>query len=152
MITEPGRVVVVEDDCLWVETIQGSACASCAAEKGCGQRLVAKLGGHSSYIRVLLGGRDHRHYAIDDQVTIGIPDQIVANSSLVVYMTPLLSLVAGVLLAQYRDLPELGVIGCALAGFVIGALLVRFYSYRHRNDSRFQPFLVDQSAALSWKS
>ncbi len=152
MITEAGRVVVVEADCLWVETIQRSTCSSCAAEKGCGQGIAARFGAHSSYLRVLLEGRDANQYRVDDEVTIGIPDDVVANSSLIVYLTPLVGLIAGVLLGDGLFEVEAGVVVTALLGFAGGAALVRVYSHLRRHDRRFQPFLVDGLTPLNWQT
>lgn len=149
MITEAGRVVVVESDSLWVETIQRSACESCAAEKGCGQKLVAKLDGESAFIRVLLEGRDPSNYLIGDEVTIGIPDDVIASSSMIVYMSPLISLVAAVILADYFQLSEAVTIVLALIGFMLGASGVRLFSHHKRNDVRFQPFLVAANKSLN---
>ena len=150
MITESGRVVAVEDNCLWVETIQRSTCDSCAAEKGCGQRLAARLTGHSSFIRVLLEGRDPGLFRLEDEVTIGIPDGVVANSSLFVYLVPLLMMIAGVCLAVFAGLGEGGSMLLAVAGFAGGAVVVKLHSHRHRNDSRLQPFLVDSRTPVNW--
>lgn len=152
MITETGRVAAVGDDCLWVETIQTSTCESCAAEKGCGQRLVAKWGGKTSFIRVLLEGRDPSSYALHDSVTIAIPDDVVANGSLLVYMTPLLSMLIGLLFAQWLALPELGVIALSLSGLLLGGVAVRFHSYLRRDDRRVQPVLVDGLEPLNWSA
>ena len=55
MIRETGTVVAIEDNGVWVETIQQSACQTCVAEKGCGQRLIAKVTGNTTAIRVLPG-------------------------------------------------------------------------------------------------
>jgi len=37
MLRESGRVVAIESDAVWVETIRSSLCGSCAAKAGCGQ-------------------------------------------------------------------------------------------------------------------
>lgn len=150
MITEIGRIVAIDQECLWVETIQRSTCQSCSAEKGCGQSLVAKWGGKTSFIRVLLEGRDSTRYQLHDEVTIGIPDAVVANGSLLVYMTPLLAMVAALFAADGLGLPEGGVIALALLGLVAGGLLVRWHSYCHRNDRRVQPILLDGVEPVSW--
>lgn len=152
MITETGRVVAVENDCLWVETIRRSACDTCSAEKGCGQKLIAKMDGESSFLRVLLEGRPSSDYAIEDEVIIGIPNDIIASSSMIVYLTPLFFLIAGVVLAEQFGTSELSSILLGIASFAVGAAVVRLYSYYKRNDSRFQPFLVDGAAPLEWDS
>ena len=77
MISETGRIVAIETDGLWVETIQRSTCGSCAAEKGCGQSLMARLMGHTSYLWVLLEGRDPADYRIDQEIQIGDRKSVV---------------------------------------------------------------------------
>ncbi len=152
MITETGRIVAIDPDCLWVETIQRSTCESCAAEKGCGQSMVAKWGGPTSFIRVLLEGRDPSSYRLYDSVTVGIPEEVIARGSMLVYLTPLLGLLAGVLLAEWLAGGEGVVMSLAALGFVLGAGLVRWHSHRYRNDRRVQPVLLDGEEAISWAS
>lgn len=88
MLTETGNIVAVEPEGLWVETIQRSTCGSCAARSGCGQHLLAQLTGRNSYLWVSLQGRDAGRYRIGDTITLGIPEAVVANGSLLVYLLP----------------------------------------------------------------
>lgn len=150
MITETGRIVAIDQQCLWVETIQRSTCESCSAEKGCGQSLVAKWGGKTSFIRVLLDGRDPSVYQLHEEVTVGIPEAVVANGSLLVYLTPLVGMMVAVFLAESVGLPEGGVISLAALGLLLGGAAVRWHSYRYRNDCRVQPVLVDAEAPVQW--
>lgn len=150
MITEAGRIVAIDSECLWVETIQRSTCQSCSAEKGCGQSLVAKWGGKTSFIRVLLEGRDASRYQLHDEVTIGIPDAVVANGSLLVYLTPLVGMMVALFTAEWFSLPEGGVIALSALGLLSGGLLVRWHSHRHRNDRRVQPVLLDDTEPVTW--
>lgn len=152
MITESGRVMAVEQDCLWVETIQRSTCQSCSAEKGCGQGLVSRWGNSSSFLRVLLEGRDPQDYQLHQSVTIGIPEDVVATGSMLVYLTPLLGLLAGLFLANRFLLSEWAIIAAAFMGFVLGALVIRWHSYHNRNDRRVQPTLMDDLAPVQWQS
>lgn len=150
MIKELGRVVAVDQSCLWVETIQRSTCESCAAEKGCGQSMVAKWGGKTSFIRVLLDGRDSSQFHVHDTVEIGIPEDVVARGSMLVYLTPLVAMMIGVFMAESLGLPEGGIILSALAGLLAGGGVVRWHSYRHRDDLRVQPVLIDGVAPVYW--
>ena len=150
MITETGRVVAVEQDCLWVETIQSSTCDSCSAQKGCGQSLIAKWDGNTSFIRVLLQGRDPEDYRFHDTITVGIPEQVVANGSLLVYLTPLLVMMAGLMFGHWMQLGEGANILLALLGLVAGGLLVRLHSAVHRDDERVQPVIVDDMKPVNW--
>ncbi len=156
-VTETGTVLEVEKDCLWVETIQRSTCDACSAEKGCGQRLIVKWSSADEanrrahgVLRVLLDGRPGGDYAVGDEVRIGVPDQVVVKGSLLVYLTPLLGLIAGALLGSSNDGSEGTVILAALCGFVVGAVFVRLHSYYRRHDTRVQPVLIDDVTPLQW--
>ena len=151
MITETGRIVAIENDSLWVETIQRSTCQSCAAEKGCGQGLVARWGGHTSHLRVLLEGRDAANYALDDQDTIAVPEAIIANGSLLVYLLPLLTMLAATLSASMAAWSEGAIILCAALGLLAGGGAVRLLSRRLHNDRRVQPVLVDNWQPVQWQ-
>ncbi len=144
MIAETGRVVAVEPNGLWVETIQRSTCGSCAAQKGCGQSLLARLAGHSSYLWILLEGRDPARYRLGDEIQLGIPENVVVKGSLFVYLLPLLFMIVGSGFADYWFASEgLSVLG-AFLGLVLGGLLVRWRAQRTRFDPRLQPVLLDQ--------
>ena len=60
MLKESGKVVSIEDDGLWVETIQQSTCGSCRAKKGCGQQLLSKIGVHSANIKAVFDKNDKK--------------------------------------------------------------------------------------------
>ncbi len=146
MIIETGKVVSVEADGIWVETIQRSTCGSCAAEKGCGQSLMARLLGRTSYLRVLLEGRDPALFQPGDQVRIGIPEDVVVKGSLFVYFLPLLAMIAGAALAHREFGSEgLAILG-AVVGLLLGAAYVRWRAWLTRNDNRLQPVLMDDAA------
>lgn len=148
MILETGRIVSIEAEGVWVETIQKSACGSCKAEKGCGQSLLHKWDGHSAYIWVLLDGRDPASYRVGDEIQIGIPEEVIARASLLVYLVPVISLVAATALAQNQFAHE-GITSLAgFAGLIVGGLIVRWHSWRTRFDRDLQPVLVDDRKPL----
>lgn len=148
MILETGRIVAVEPDGLWVETIRRSTCNSCRAEQGCGQSMMAKLSGHTSYLRVLLQGRDPTRYQLGEEIQIGVPEDVVATGSLFAYLVPLLImlLVSGAVHWQFAN--EGATILAAFTGLVGGGLLVRWRAHQTRDDSRLQPVLVDDLEPL----
>ena len=143
MIRETGRVTSICGDELWVETIQQSACQSCAAQKGCGQSLIAKVTGKTTAIRVLPGTRDLSQITMNEQVVIGIPEDVVVNGSFLTYLLPLLMMVAGVVLAGSYSGSDTVVGLSAIAGLLLGGGWVRFYSYLNRNNEEFHPVLMD---------
>ncbi len=146
MLTETGRVVAVEPDGVWVETIRQSTCGSCAARQGCGHSLMERISdGRRSFIRVLPGRVDVAECAVDDQVRISIPEEVILRGSMVVYLVPLACMLAGAALtaglaAGSQDL--MAALGAA-AGFALGIAGVRLHAWRHRQDRSLQPTLVE---------
>lgn len=149
MLIETGKIVAVEDDGLWVETIARSTCGSCAAEKGCGQSLMAKWTGHTSYLWVSLAGRDSSWYQVGASVRLGIPEQVVANGSLLVYLLPLLAMLGATVVAGAMNAGEGVSILAGLSGLIAGGALVRWHAHLTRHDSRLQPVLVDEPVAVT---
>lgn len=148
MILETGKIVSIEPEGVWVETIQRSVCGTCKAEKGCGQSLMAKWGAQASYIWVLLEGRNADEYQIGDEIQIGIPEDVVVKASMLAYVMPLLLMllttIAAHLLFNHEALTALG----ALLGLVLGGFILRWHSQRSRYDARLQPVLVDERKPL----
>lgn len=144
MISETGRIVAIESDGLWVETIQRSTCGSCAAQKGCGQSLMSRLLGHTSYLWVLLEGRDPADYRLDQEIQIGVPEAVVVKGSLFVYLTPLLAMLAGAGIAQGVWASDGLSAAGALLGLLVGGAVVRWRAHQTRYDPRLQPVLLDE--------
>ena len=145
MLTETGRVVAIEPDGLWVETIRKTTCSSCAAQTGCGHGLLSRyLAGSRGLIRVLPGTQSLDRCQVDDQVLIGIPEEIILRGSLVAYLLPVVCMVIGAVAASHwlsGDQDILAALG-GIAGLAAGFALVRWHGRRHRHDQRFQPVLV----------
>ncbi|WP_461482034.1 SoxR reducing system RseC family protein [Porticoccus sp.] len=144
MIKETGRVIALETDGLWVETIQRSACHSCALQKGCGQGVLARFAGKPAAIRVLPGDCDIRNLHPDDQVVIGIPEDVLVRGTLLIYLLPLVLLVAGAALAASVSSSDIMVACGAALGLFGGGLIARLHSMVNKNNSRVQPILLEQ--------
>lgn len=141
MIEERGHVLSVEDGAVWVETVRRSTCNSCQARAGCGQAMLQKLGSgaRQGFVRVL---SDNAH-RVGEQVVIGIPEEAVVRSSLMVYIVPLLGLFACALAAQMLfGLEEPGIILSAFFGLFAGFGAVRLYEAAGRNDPSLQPRVI----------
>jgi sigma-E factor negative regulatory protein RseC len=148
MILETGRIVAIETEGVWVETIQKSACGSCKAEKGCGQSLINKWDGHTAYIWVLLEGRNPSNYHLGDEIQIGIPEEVVAKGAMLVYMVPLIILLLATALAHHQFANEGITTLSGFVGLLLGGLIVRWHSWRNRFNSNLQPVLVDDRKPL----
>ncbi len=145
MLTETGRVVAVEEDGLWVETIRRSTCGSCAASAGCGHGLLARIAdGRTGLVRVLQGPQSPSDCRVDDRVRIGIPERLLLRGSLVVYLLPLAALLAGAALGMTLAGSDAGAVAGAAGGFAGGLGLVRLHAWRHRNDRGMHPVLLER--------
>lgn len=144
MIKETGRVITLEPDGLWVETIQRSACQSCAVQKGCGQGALARFAGKPAAIRVLPGDCDLRHFHPDDQVIIGIPEDVLIHGTLLIYLLPLLMLVLGAVLSSTISSSDLVVAIGATLGLLGGGMAARLHSLLNKNNDRVQPILLER--------
>lgn len=146
MLTETGRVVAIEPGELWVETIRKSTCGGCAVQKGCGHALINQISdGSRSYVRVLPGKLSPASCAVNDQVRISIPEEVILRGSVVVYMLPLAAMLGGATMAVgllSGDQDFLAIMG-ATAGFALGVGAVRWHAWRHRNDASLQPTLLE---------
>lgn len=143
MITERGRVVAVANDSLWVETVRSSTCSGCSARKGCGHGLLSGIGeGRRNYLRVLPGELPLADVAVDDQVEIAIPENVLLIGAAIVYLLPLLAMLAGTLVGSSLSHGDGAAIAGAVLGLVSGLGLVRLHSLVRRNDPHSQPRLV----------
>lgn len=147
MLTETGRVVAVDADGFWVETIRRSSCNACGVRQGCGHGLLERLReGQRGLIRVLPGEAGREDCRMHDHVCIGIPESLLLRASLLVYLLPLLTLLTGatlgvVLVPSAASSDPAAMVG-AILGFCVGLVCVRWHAWRHRGDPEMQPILL----------
>ncbi|PLW83156.1 alginate biosynthesis protein AlgM [Kineobactrum sediminis] len=145
MLTETGRVVAIEEDSVWVETIRKSTCGNCAAQQGCGHGLLNRIrDGQRGLVRVLPGEFAPNACRVHDEVSISIPEEVILRGSAIVYMVPLAAMLAGAALgSSVLPWPEdTAALAGAVFGFLAGVITVRWHSRQHRLDARLQPTLV----------
>lgn len=96
MIEETAHVVAVEGEHAWVETERRSSCSSCSA-KGCGTGALSKvLGAKVQRMRV----SNPVNAAEGDAVVVGIDEGVLLKGSVLVYIMPLVLMLAGGLLGE----------------------------------------------------
>ncbi len=138
VITETGKVIALQGTQAWVQTIQTSACESCSARAGCGQRALAAVsGGKANQVLVL----NTSAAQVGDEVVIGMDEQSLLAASLAVYGVPLLLMVLASI-GAFRLLGETDLVAFigALVGLGAGFGLVR--RWQSRLGDRFQPHMV----------
>ncbi|VXC52422.1 Positive regulator of sigma E, RseC/MucC [Pseudomonas sp. 8Z] len=147
MIEEQGRVVAVEPGVVWVETLRKSTCSACSANAACGQGLMERLGvgRQRGYVRAL----STLHLRVGDVVVIGVGEQLLVRSSLLVYLFPLLALLACSVAADAAGLAEPLAILSGLVGLLTSWLLVRRHALRVADDPLLQPVVLRALLAYS---
>lgn len=120
-------VSAVEPKGIWVESLQRSACDSCSARSGCGQRTLSQLG---KPIRLWVASEEP--HTVGQQVLVELPTGGLAFSALLLYGLPLLTLLLAALLGQTLESDLVAAI-IGLAGLVIGLYISRKLTnhYKH---------------------
>ncbi|OGT20227.1 MAG: hypothetical protein A2V90_03625 [Gammaproteobacteria bacterium RBG_16_57_12] len=144
MIEETAQVVAVDGEYAWVETRRKTTCGNCAANTGCGTSVLQKvLGQKRNRLKVI----NHAAAQVGDEVVIGIQEQALVRGSLMVYMVPLLAMLAAAMLgeqfaaARQTD-SELTVTISGLAGLLLGYLWLRHITVRIGQDERYQAVIL----------
>lgn len=136
-------IVSTSLDETWVETSRASACGSCSSKAGCGTTTLNQvLGSKSSLFKVLnpIGAR------VGERVIIGLEEGALLKSSALVYVLPLVLLLAGAmlgsLLAPDQAQPDAYAAAGMLAGLFAGFFLLKQISNKSKNRAELQPVIL----------
>ncbi len=101
--------------------------------------------GRRNTIEVFSGALAASHCAVNDHVRISIPEKVILQGSLLVYMLPLLAMLLGAALAATsgQGSQDVQAIAGAIGGFAIGVALVRWHAWHNRSNVSVQPRLVE---------
>ena len=139
-------VTEVERQGIWVESLQRSACDSCNARAGCGQRTLSNL------VRTIrLWVPVDEPFVVGQKALLELPQGGLALSAFMLYGLPLLGLMVMAVLGQAIS-GELGAGLGALIGLALGLLASRLAATRFR--FLWQPkihsscIVTDQTEAL----
>lgn len=152
MMTETGRVVALEANAVWVETMRTSTCGSCEVRSGCGHGLLASIGRSSSLVRALLTSGGPADLEVHDEVRISIPELGFLRGVAALYVMPLLSTLAAAVLASHvlvvdgmtQSQADLRVSLAAVAGLVLGLLILRGLGSRDATDVALNPVVTER--------
>lgn len=145
MIEERARVISVDQGHAWVETRRQTACGSCAASKGCGTSVIAKvLGNRRSRVRAI----DPVGVRLGDEVLVGIEESALVRGSFAVYTVPLFTLLGAALAVRglWPGAGEPAVVVAGLAGLAAGLIWLRLFARRVSADPRYQPVILRRLA------
>lgn len=144
MVEESARVLKVEGDVVWVQAIAKSACGSCQAQKGCGHSLLAKAGQKQIDLPV---DRNGIHVQENDQVIIGVPEQAILLSSLLMYGTPLFAMIIVAMVASLLGVEEKLSVLLAFAALVSGFVWVNRHA-KSLNFAQWHPRLMRKAQSV----
>lgn len=141
MIEEVVHVSRIVGEEIWVEASRQSACAACSAKKSCGQGALSDwMKGGSVELSVV--NPTGLKPGIGQSVIVGLEEGGLIKASVLVYLLPLLSLIAMTLLARGFGASEGVQVLSAIAGLLIGFLGVRWYTARPSEEVCYQPVLL----------
>jgi sigma-E factor negative regulatory protein RseC len=158
MIEESAIVVGLEQNLAMLEIVRRSPCGLCGQTRGCGISLWGRIFRHRKNIFKAVNQINAK---VGDGVIVGIEEQALLTSSLMVYGIPLVAMLAGALLASgifagdsnhlspgHADLyAAMG----AVAGFIVGLLWLKGHATARNMDARYQPVILraDKSAMFN---
>lgn len=144
MIEESVKILGIENNYLWVEGIQRSACNTCSAQQGCGQSLLAKWAAQPVRLRISLDGRDASSFEIGQDVTIGIAEHVMVRGSVLIYLLPLILLLLGIWAGDRAFNNELVAMVCGLLALLSGGFLAGKLANDAAHGSKLQARLLDR--------
>ncbi len=150
MLVESARVVAIEADALWVETVRKSACGKCSAKAGCGHGLMNSYaaGNKLHLVRVLLGDFRADDFNVHDDIDIALEERVLVSGALWVYLFPLVLMAIGTVLGDSWGGSDAYAALGALSGLLAGFALVRWRNSQLSDDCSVQPVVVGHHRAV----
>lgn len=141
MLKEIGQVMAVEDDTVWVQTQSKTSCSSCHVNNACGTGIVSKAFSRKVFVTPVKNSlKAHIH----DQVEVGIPEDLVVKTSLIVYLLPLICMmvVLAFLNLSFDGLTEGWLIVGAFVGLLMGFFMTRLIGQNMSKSKGLEPVLL----------
>lgn len=125
---EWGRVIGLDKDSVWLETIQQSSCNSCSAKSGCGFGLMSEQReGRRQQLRITRKSQ-YENLRLGDEVTLILPAHTLIQAVLWVYLLPLFSMLLLAFLADYQGASDVMTAVFSMLGLVLGFAIVAIKS------------------------
>ena len=139
MSTEEGTIIKVYEDKAWVKVRRNSACSTCNCQSSC-----SSLGGENIMEAEAINTANGQ---VGDRVLLRIPDKALWKMSFVLYMIPVIFLMAGVVIGMslaksYSMKPELGGLILGVLGCVLSYIIIKIISRAIRDDKEYVPEIV----------
>ncbi|RXJ72308.1 transcriptional regulator [Veronia nyctiphanis] len=144
MITATAEVVSYKNGCLLVRSTQQTSCGSCGSQSDCGTGIVSKaLPAKTLDISI----PSDKSLPVGTMVEIGMQENAMLKSALVVYVVPLLFLIVGAIFGQFvfvnlANGSEGAVVLSAFLFAGLGGFIARVLSLRFEQQPGYQPTLL----------
>ncbi len=141
MAIETGTVKIVKDDMVLVEVETGSGCGSCHAKGSCMMESNGRT--RSLWIKKSLD------LVPGERVSFGIEEKGVVMASFLLYMFPVVLLVAGMIIGNAgHDFlgmkEETASISAGILGIAVAFLIIRLITPFLKKKRSFEPVLIDK--------
>ncbi|GAC33546.1 SoxR reducing system RseC family protein [Paraglaciecola polaris] len=151
MIEEVGTVIDVQSQhgqqIIKIATQVKSTCGSCHAKDNCGTGVIARALANK---RDALWLKCDEAVAIGQEVKLGVPEAMLLNASVLVYILPLFSLIGFAIVSSMLFTSEGWVILFSLLGATFSFLGVKRYIAKH-SKGQFEPMLLAVLPSLKTK-
>ncbi|MCP3674025.1 MAG: SoxR reducing system RseC family protein [Gammaproteobacteria bacterium] len=148
MIVQPARVVAETDVSYLLETLPKLACPRCEAGQGCGGGILAQAFANKTY---QLSINKNTSLKINELVQIGIKSSLLVRASMLVYLVPLIFMIAFVVLVgSFTNYQDLYTVAGAAAGMLVGTFVAKKLSNLAIHDSISSPVLIDDDKDSCW--
>lgn len=144
MIEEQVQVIEIVGNQIILQGETQSACGSCSASKGCGTSVLSKVVGRK-FTRFQVDNNINAE--VGDTVVVGIAEDALLKGSVVMYIVPIVGMLALALLADYALLSTTGsrdliVAASGILGLLLGSLSARWFFLRQSMSQAFTPVVL----------
>ena len=122
-----------------LEIERKTACGLCGQTRGCGNSIWGKLFAHQS---TAFKAQNHINAKVGDSVIVGINEQALLKSAMLLYIVPLVTLFIGAILMQQVFITNAYAMLGALLGLVLGLLWVKGHTMSSRYFKLQQPVIL----------
>lgn len=149
MMEQTATVVDIEDGELVLETRPQSTCSSCTVNKGCGTSVLSKSVGQKVIHFRLANTVSARK---GDQVVLGLPENAVLKGSAIMYVLPLIIMIAVAVIADNvlaidAERRDLTIAFLSLASMAASIAVGRFLFRHDETGLAYTPVLLRKEIA-----
>lgn len=143
MIQEQALVVGVHQDLASLEILRTKPCGLCGQTRGCGISIWGRLFGHRANIFKV---KNTVNAKVDDVVTVGIQENALLLSAVIVYGVPLATLILGAAFANLAFAGDLhadrNTLLGAFFGLFVGYLWLKGHNQAGGFSKQYQPVIL----------